>query len=145
MALYCVWTLALPVSLRLGASLDGVCTLQREDEGSEAGGGVSQPEAGMRVFSSIVSLLRDVSGTQPDFPPSPSQLQTLEGSPVPPTHPPSCRRPPWRTCCACTPPSPVRTTPPLAVRPPPRCPSRLSSVPQSCVHLEALTGSCPHS
>ncbi|KAB0398986.1 hypothetical protein E2I00_013224 [Balaenoptera physalus] len=58
-------------------------------------------------------------------------------------HPPSCRRPPWRTCCAHTPPSPARTMPPQAVRPPPRRPSRLSSAPRSCLHPTALTGSCP--
>lgn len=49
------------------------------------------------------------------LPPSLPQFQTLEGSPAALMHPPSCRGPPWKTCCAHTPPSPVRMMPPRAV------------------------------
>ena len=48
-------------------------------------------------------------------PPSLPQSQTSESSPAALMHPPSCRGPPWKTCCAHTPPSPARTTPPRAV------------------------------
>ena len=72
--------------------------------------------AGVRA-EGRVSARRGCSGSLASqlVPPSLPQSQTSESSPAALMHPPSCRGPPWKTCCAHTPPSPARTTPPRAV------------------------------
>lgn len=133
-----------PARPRLGASPASGAFSGGEGDGSGAGSRCQRLGRAASVSHALCAL--GVSGARADAPPSLlPQFQILEGSPAPPMCPPSCRRRPWRTCCARTPLSPARTTPPPAVWPPPTCPSRLSSAPRSCTRPGAPTGSCPRS
>ena len=145
-------TLTVPVNPRLlvslGAGAHSCFThVSVTSSKAEMGAGVRAGAGCVRVLKVVSTLLGMFREPQPDvsFLSSLPQFQILEGSTVALTRPPSCRCPPWRTCCAHTPPSPARTMPPRAVRPPPRRPSGLSSAPRSCLHPTALTGSCPRS